>query len=225
MTVGQAIQLARELKRIDEVNYPDALMVQFINECEGKIQTEFLHIAPVDCQTYTTDDVEKDLIIGPPHDKLYYTYLCAMIDFTNGEYTKYNNAIIIANSFMAEWAAWFNRTHKRDGREFLGVFLSAYGIAVKWGFVGTEEEWLDTLRGQRGPEGPPPSDERIAAAVDKWMSENPGGIQTDGTLKVGADGRLGVNTTNEVEEDNTQPVTSAGVYTVVGNIESLLGAI
>jgi hypothetical protein len=57
------------------------------------------------------------------------------------------------------------------------------------------------------------------------MAENPGGIQTDNTLKVSADGRLGVNTTNEVEKDNTLPVTSAGVFTVVGNIESLLEAI
>lgn len=225
MTVREAIELAREMKQVDAGNYPDSLMLQFINECEGKVQTEFLHIADIDCQRYTMDDLDKKLIVGPPHDKLYYTYLCAMIDFVNGEYNKYNNAIIIANAFMAEWAAWFNRTHKRGGRLYLSTFLSAYAIAVKWGFEGTEEEWLEALRGKPGPEGPPPSDEKIAAAVDKWMAENPGGIQIDDTLKVGTDGKLGVNTTHEVEKDNTQPVTSAGVFTVIGNIESLLEAI
>lgn len=116
MKVAQAIQLARTLKQIDEGNYPDWLMLQFLNECEGKIQTEFLHIAGIDCQQYTTDDMEQELIVGPPHDKLYYTYLCAMVDFTNGEYEKYNNSILIANAFMSEWAAWFNRTHPRNGR-------------------------------------------------------------------------------------------------------------
>lgn len=153
MKVRQAIELARGLKQIDQVNYPDILMLQFLNECEGKLQTEFLHIADVDCQRYTEDDMEMDLIVGPPHDKLYYAYLCAMIDFTNGEYAKYNNSIIVANAFMAEWAAWFNRTHERDGRQYLGVFLSAYAIAVKHGYAGTEEEWLESLRGPEGQQG------------------------------------------------------------------------
>lgn len=155
MKVSEAINLARDLKQIDTVNYPDSLLLQFVNECEGKVQTEFLRIADVDCQRYTMDDLDKDLIVGPPHDKLYYTYICAMIDFVNGEYAKYNNSINIANSFMSEWAAWFNRTHKRDGREFLGVFLSAYGIAVKYGYVGTEEEWIASLEGPAGPQGEP----------------------------------------------------------------------
>ena len=48
---------------------------------------------------------------------------------------------------------------------------------------------------------------------------------TDETLTLGADGVLRVNTTNNVEADNTLPITSAGVYTQVGNIETLLNTI
>lgn len=33
---------------------------------------------------------------------------------------------------------------------------------------------------------------------------------------------LSVDTANAVEEDNTKPVTSAAVYTEIGNIEALL---
>ncbi len=153
MKVSEAIQWARQLKQINTTHYPDALLLQFLNECEGKVQTEFLRIADTDVQRYSELDMDKDLIVGPPHDKLYYTYICAMIDFANGEYAKYNNAIIIANSFLSEWAAWFNRTHRRNGREYLGVFLSAYAIALKWGFEGTEEEWLASLVGPQGPHG------------------------------------------------------------------------
>lgn len=36
---------------------------------------------------------------------------------------------------------------------------------------------------------------------------------------------LSVDTANAVEQDNTLPVTSAAVYTTVGNIETLLGTI
>lgn len=50
-------------------------------------------------------------------------------------------------------------------------------------------------------------------------------IKTDETLCFDEDGVLGVNTTNEAEEDNTRPITSAGVYAAVGNIEALLKTI
>lgn len=36
-----------------------------------------------------------------------------------------------------------------------GVGKSAYAIAVSHGFKGTEQEWLDSLRGPQGPEGVP----------------------------------------------------------------------
>ena len=42
------------------------------------------------------------------------------------------------------------------------------------------------------------------------------------TLK---DGVLSVNTTDLMERDNTLPITSAGVYATVGNIEALLNTI
>lgn len=41
-------------------------------------------------------------------------------------------------------------------------------------------------------------------------------------LIVTEDGKLSVDTADSVEEDNTKPVTSGAVYTVLGNIETLL---
>ena len=32
-------------------------------------------------------------------------------------------------------------------------YITAYGLAVKRGFIGTEEEWLKSLRGPTGPQG------------------------------------------------------------------------
>ena len=206
MKVRQAIELARGLKQIDQVNYPDILMLQFLNECEGKLQTEFLHIADVDCQRYTEDDMEMDLIVGPPHDKLYYAYLCAMVDFTNGEYAKYNNSIIVANAFMAEWAAWFNRTHERDGRQYLGVFLSAYGIAVKHGYAGTEEEWLESLRGPEGQQGiqgkPGPQGAPGTVSFDELTEEQL-------AMLMGPEGQQGVPGTDGVGIQSVEQTTTS----------------
>ena len=47
---------------------------------------------------------------------------------------------------------------------------------------------------------------------------------TDATLKL-ENGILSVNTTNDMEQDNTLPITSAGVFATVGNIEALLKTI
>lgn len=51
-----------------------------------------------------------------------------------------------------------------------------------------------------------------------------GGFKTDKTLNL-KDGVLSVNTTNDMEQDNTLPITSAGVFATVGNIEALLKTI
>ena len=53
------------------------------------------------------------------------------------------------------------------------------------------------------------SKDDIREAVENYMTENP----------------VEIKTTDAVEKDNTLPVTSAGVYTVCGNIEALLKAI
>lgn len=54
-----------------------------------------------------------------------------------------------------------------------------------------------------------------------------GGIyfETDETLILDENNVLRVNTATEVQEDNTLPVTSAAVYTTVGNINALLETI
>lgn len=49
-------------------------------------------------------------------------------------------------------------------------------------------------------------------------------IETDETLKF-ENGVISVNTTNDMEQDNTLPITSAGVFATVGNIEALLKTI
>lgn len=145
--------MARNLKQVDETHYPDSMLLQFLNEVEGKVQTEVLMIAPEDTVRYGADDLTSEMIVTAPHDKLYYVYLMAMIDFVNGEYDRYTNSMNLANAHITEWAAWYNRTHRRGKPEELGIYFSAYGIAVKHGYTGTEEEWLSTLKGEKGDPG------------------------------------------------------------------------
>ena len=56
----------------------------------------------------------------------------------------------------------------------------------------------------------------------------PGGDMSfaiDNKTLIVENGVLRVNTINEVQQDNTQPITSAAVYTTVGNISAILDTI
>lgn len=52
-----------------------------------------------------------------------------------------------------------------------------------------------------------------------------GGVKVGSNLKITEDGMLSVITTNEVEQDNTLPITSSAVHVEVGNINTLLSTI
>lgn len=107
--------------------------------------------------------------------------------------------------------------------------------AVAHGPIIENGTWMlwDAEKGEYVDSGFPASpahipDEQIESAVSKYLDEHPieAGVdfKTDPTLKL-EDGVLSVNTTNDMEQDNTLPITSAGVYAAVGNIEALLKTI
>lgn len=150
MTIGKVIRLADALK-------PNAIgreqKYQYINEIEGLVQSEVMLLVSDDIVTYDCDATGADdtvLLVKPPHDKLYIAYLVAMIDYANGEYNKYANTIEQFNTYYAEYHRWyFKHFHPADGECVeRGYYLSAYAIAVKYGYAGTEEEWVASLNGK-----------------------------------------------------------------------------
>lgn len=70
--------------------------------------------------------------------------------------------------------------------------------------------------------------EEAATRAENAIASGGGGgisVSVDGKTLVMEDGVLRVNTTNNVEEDNAQPITSAAVYATVGNIGAILDTI
>lgn len=128
----------------------------WINEIEGLVQTEVFLLAIEDVVQYTwPENAAATLLAKPPHDKIYWVYLSAMVDFANGEYDKYTNTMQMFNQFFGEYMRWYARTYNpADGEaEVKGYYLSAYAIAVEHGFEGTEEDWLASLKGEKGDQG------------------------------------------------------------------------
>ena len=153
MTIANVLAAADAVK---PNAFSEEVKLQWINEAEGMVQTDVLLRAIDDVVTYEwPTDENTELLVKPPHDKLYLAYLIAMIDFTNGEYNKYANTVAMFNTHLSEYAAWFQRTYRPadNGGGFPGYYISAYGIAVNHGFSGTEAEWLESLKGAAGEPG------------------------------------------------------------------------
>ena len=107
MTLTQLIAYADTVK---PNAFDTATKTIWINEIEGMVQTDIMLIASEDVTLYDEGDIEETLLVPPPHDKLYRSYLCAMIDYANGEYDRYNNAMLLFNAQYAEYAEWYTRT-------------------------------------------------------------------------------------------------------------------
>lgn len=148
------------IEYVDEIKpnaFSNEAKTQWLNECEGLVQTEVLLLADAELTSYSYEtDKDKELLVKHPHVKIYWAYLTAMIDFANGEYNKYQNTMQMFNAFFGEYMRWFALwyhpadTHgENDGEDgWRGYYISAYGLAVKHGFEGTESEWLESLYGE-----------------------------------------------------------------------------
>lgn len=87
---------------------------QIIDTHEGAEATSF--------NGYTDEtDVNTKLLVPAPYDEVYLRWMEAQIDYLNGEYDKYNNAIIMFNADFEAYAAYYNQNHRpvNRGKRFL----------------------------------------------------------------------------------------------------------
>lgn len=155
MTIGQAIFLVDELK---PNAFSNDAKLEWLKQLDGHIAAEELLMNPADLRKllngYT--DFSTELLVEPPYDDIYPLWLAAQIDLANGEYEKYQNSMQLYNMHYGSYVCWFAEhfegpRHHHGPKDWHGFyFLTAYGLAVKHGFTGTEDEWLESLRGGAG---------------------------------------------------------------------------
>lgn len=61
------------------------------------------------------NDTERELLIPSPYDEAYIHWLCAKVDYYNGESAKYANSSAQYNAVFGEYSRWYNRTHMPIG--------------------------------------------------------------------------------------------------------------
>ena len=149
--LAAAISMADEIR--DNV-FSNAIKTAWINELEATIQVELLGINKDDIVQYVyVVDSETELIANPPYDRIYQLYLYAMIEFAQKEYSDYQNSMNLFNAAYLDYCKWYQRTYGSKCQADGGFYISAYGLAMKHGYGGTETEWLASLKGATGKPG------------------------------------------------------------------------
>lgn len=157
--------------------FGDDAKIQWINEVESYIWTEVMLNAPLDFTAITTDTKTGELLAAAPHSDVYWPYLCALIDFANGDYDRYANTMELYTHRMRRYMRWYTDTYRpADGTIATPRhYISAYGIAVAHGFTGTEEDWLVSLKGDKGDTGPAFTIADVYTSVDELRAAFPTG--------------------------------------------------
>ena len=65
-----------------------------------------------------TTDLQTELLVPEPFDEVYLRWMEAQIDYTNGEYNKYNQSIQMYMAAFNAYANHYNRNHKPIGKSF-----------------------------------------------------------------------------------------------------------
>ena len=87
---------------------------QIIDNHEGSESVSF--------SGYTAETpIDTVLLVPAPYDEIYLRWMEAQIDYHNGEYDKYNNAIIMFNTAFEAYQSHYNSTHMpvSRGKRFL----------------------------------------------------------------------------------------------------------
>lgn len=116
-------ELLKLIKTEKPNSFSDEMLLGYINEIEAEVQDQ-MEIVPV--TKYSLDfDLDKELIVKPPYDRLYISYLKARIDYVLEEYDNYENDQAQHISDFREFANWTIRTtayKKRAPKRFRNVF-------------------------------------------------------------------------------------------------------
>lgn len=151
------------IDRVDELRpnqYSEVMKLAWLAELEGKIAADvmLMGIEEIRSIEYShPESLNTEPLVTYPHQEVYMYWLMAQIDFANGEYNKYQNTMEMYNQYFGNFVRWFAnqyepangyRNHQCGyGSEIPPYYITAYDIALRGGFEGSLEEWLESLRG------------------------------------------------------------------------------
>ncbi len=117
MTIIEAISRIDSLKHN---TYTQSDKVTWLSRLDAMVKQHIIDTHEGDEVTFTgyddSTDLQTELLIPAPYDEVYLRWMEAQIDYYNGEYEKYNNAIEMFNTDYVGYQNYYNRTHMPVGK-------------------------------------------------------------------------------------------------------------
>lgn len=152
------------------------VMCRWLSELDGQLSlTLYKTDAIINYQMPGENEESPVLLVPYPWDGMYIHYLEAMCYYTTGDFGRYQNSMAMFNLGEKRFREWCIRMHypalgdtlkemaegttavvdPTSALSNIKYYLSAYAIAVKHGYKGSEEQWLESLVGPQGEKGTP----------------------------------------------------------------------
>ena len=115
------IELITDVDALHPNGYDQVFKTQWLSQLDGRIKDEIIdtHEGGEDIifNGYDADtNPNTELLVPRPYDEVYRYWLEAQIDYANGEYTKYNNSMMMFNTAYSAYERYYNRTHMPKGK-------------------------------------------------------------------------------------------------------------
>ena len=119
-------EASRSLDSLKFNTYTQDNKVEWLSRLDSMVKQQIIDThegaESVSFNGYTADTpLDTVLLVPAPYDEVYLRWMEAQIDYHNGEYDKYNNAIIMFNTAFEAYQKHYNSAHKpvQRGRRFL----------------------------------------------------------------------------------------------------------
>lgn len=111
------IEAITHLDTVKPNSYGQTEKIKWLSDIDGVIKAEIIdtHEGGEDISFSGYDentDLNTELLVPAPYDKIYTSYLEMQIDYANNEYGKYNNSMVMYNTAYSAYQLYYNRTHK-----------------------------------------------------------------------------------------------------------------
>ena len=117
------IEAISHINTVKPNSYSQAEKIRWLSTLDGMVKAQIIDTHEggenVTFNGYAdTTALTAELLIPAPFDEVYINYLEMKIDYSNGEYGKYNNSAAIYNEAYSAFENHYNRTHKPLQKKF-----------------------------------------------------------------------------------------------------------
>ncbi len=118
MTIADVIQSIDVMK---PNNYSELDKIKWLSELDGTVKREIMDMHEGENVVFGGYDgstpLETELLVRAPYDNIYLPWLESKIDYSNGEYAKYNNSVTVFNANYVTFMNAYNREHMPKGKK------------------------------------------------------------------------------------------------------------